>query len=116
MGRFVNFLVFFAMVAGVVVILRTYTEGWVRFLLFIVAMFLTLIGFAFSHRSPRSSSGFARKPPSLQRIPDSLLLACLHDVDKANRLAAYEMERAPGISGAEARKRAYERLVRDLNA
>lgn len=45
--------------------------------------------------------------------PDPLLLACLGDRAKADRLQEYERRRDPSISDEEARIRAWERLSAD---
>lgn len=45
--------------------------------------------------------------------PDPLVTACGGDHAKADRLAAFELRKAPGISQDEARRRALDRLSRD---
>lgn len=57
--------------------------------------------------------GRSRAPRPMKRGADPLVTACFGDRAKANRLAEYEQRRMPGITMAEARDRALDRLRSD---
>lgn len=65
-----------------------------------------------SGRRHPSRSRQSRRSYALSKA-DPLIVACQGDRAQADRLMMYEIRRQPGISKAEARHRALERLVRD---
>lgn len=82
-------------------------------ILLAVLVFVAVVHTISNRRSPSSGRRRAGRRVSSRSRPDPLVLACLGDRSKADRLALYEKKRTPLITDAEARARALERLSSD---
>lgn len=93
-------------------LIRQFAQEPIFIILGLVVLGLVILHFATrSRQRPTSRSWLGRS--STGRGADPLVTACLGDRNKADRLMQFELKRAPGLSHAEARKRAHERLADD---
>ena len=83
--------------------------------LFVILAVVAVFAFVLGRLADRRSGGVPRTvtAPSRSASSDPLVMACGGDRAKADRLAAYELRKAPDISQDEARRRALDRLSRD---